>query len=593
MQDLRRGEEHRSQHLVHRFLRTVEALGPPPGTIVSMNLTNKSKHNPEGRSEYVGAAPHYDALRDTAAWLGLLWLFRFFVLKEPFPDFLKYEKLFKIPTYRSVTDAATEICESSYSEVWARFYADAEVIVGKLTHQCRRQGQQGLDDAGQDSGTIARMAGHQTVSAQQTRSQVEFYLTPPPLSCLAFLGWGDPDNPRAYAPSWIIAMGLLLDQLMTMFFPELMEQQRQVHAEYYACKTQKERLEGRWCSAKASIDSMVHDIRRALQMLASRPVCPDSGMLLDDQPTFRIKFASGELYELFKLDVFLSEEFKAFEAQMKEAQDNYFATAVVVEAPTRNEIDRVIAERVSRPLESLGRTMLFMRNALDTLHQSMNGGHTLTNGGPSGGPGPQNVSPQALAPGLPLLQPPLPAESDFLADGVTPRTRCRPRTQQTILQHENAQGSPEVRLRLCDSECTDLASYWRKWITEWRPLEQQQGTEWRNDRQIPGQKKDTKRSTWWNERKPIFTLIEHYLATGMREEDALNLANFTYCSAPPNKTTGKRAIKVVSAAFKKKLKELGIKRLISGRPKKQNGSAFAAAFPTTAAPEDMESSDSD
>jgi hypothetical protein len=103
-----------------------------------MNLTNKSKHKPEGRSEYTGAAFYYDALRDTAAWLGLLWLYRFFVTKEPFPDFLKYEILFKIPTYRSVTDAATEIRESSYSEVWARFYADAEVIVGKLTHQCRR-----------------------------------------------------------------------------------------------------------------------------------------------------------------------------------------------------------------------------------------------------------------------------------------------------------------------------------------------------------------------------------------------------------------------------------------------------------------------
>lgn len=575
------------------------ALGPLPGTPVSMNLSNKSKHNQDGRCEHTGAAPHYDALRDTAAWLGVLWLFRFFVMKEPLPNFLNYKELFKIPTYRSFMDAGVEVGESSYGDFWWRFYTDAKVIVSKLTHQPRRDGQQQLDDAGQDSGKIARMAGQQTVSAQQTRSQTEHYLTPPPVSCMAELGGGNPNNPRAYCPSWIIAQGLLLDELMALLVPELLDQQKQVHAGYNACGSQKERLDGRWCSAKASIDSMIHDIRRALQMLASRPICPDTGVLLADRPTFRSQFETGDLFQLFLLPAFKSPTFVKFEEQMRAAQDNYFATAVVVEQPTRNEIDRVIAERVAGPLESLGCTGFFIRNALDDIRQfmNMNGGHSLNNGGrPFGGAGPQIVLPQVSA-GLSLLQPSLPAEADTLADGLTPRTRRRPTTQQTILRHESAQGSSEVRrLKLCDNECTDLADYWRKWIVVWRPLEQECGETWRNDTQIPGQKKVTTRSTWWNLRRPIFTLIEHYLSY-MTEEDALSEANATFCSVPSNRTNRKRNVKAVAAAFVKKAKELGVQTTRIGRPPRRvqgprrlqhNGSAFAAAFRTTAAPEHMD-----
>ena len=90
-------------------------------------------------------------------------------------------------------------------------------------------------------------------------------------------------------------------------------------------------------------------------------------------------------------------------------------------------------------------------------------------------------------------------------------------------------------------------------------------------------------------------MIDYYL-TLMPEEAALSEANLTFCSVEPSRTTGKRAIKAVSAAFVKKVKELGIRTTPLGRPPRRlqhNGSAFAAAFPTTAAPEHMDSSDSE
>lgn len=590
MQDLRRGEEHRSQHLVHRFVRVVRALGPLPGTPVSMNLTNKAKHNQEGRNEYTGAAPHYDALRDTAAWLGLLWMWRFIILGEGFPNFLNYQELFKVPTYRSAKNAAEPISDSSYSDIWTRFFADAKVVVGMLTHMGRRQGQQEMDDAGCDPGDISRMAGHQTASVKQTRSQVEHYLTPPPVSGLSQRGDGDPKNTRAHCPSWIIASGVLLEELMELGFSELLEQQRQVHAGYDACKTHQERLDGRWCSAKASIDSMVHDIRRALQMLASRPICPDTGVLLANEPTFRSQFAQSDLFQLFRLPVFNSPKFLEFEDQMREAQDNYFATSAVLDAPVRNELARAINEQIAGPLEVIGRCTHFIRNAVESV-QAFQQARVVGYGGPSfnngsfvgGAAGPQMLPPQPPA-GLLLLHPPLPAQADTLADGSTPRIRCRPTTQLTILQHENAQGLPEIRLELCDQECTSLADYWRKYTTVWRPLEWEQGEGWRNDRQTPGQKKDTKRSTWWSLRRPIFKVIEFYM-NSMSEEEALSRANDLFCSVPANRTNGKRPIKKVSGAFKDKAKALNIPKTKLGRrpsrSRPNNGSAFAAAFPTT------------
>jgi hypothetical protein len=92
---VKNNEEQCVQRLCLRFIRTVRGVGPLPGTIVSFQVTNKAKHNQVGRLEYTAAAPHLDPLRDTSAWHGLLWIWRFIILMEPFPDFLDYKVLFK------------------------------------------------------------------------------------------------------------------------------------------------------------------------------------------------------------------------------------------------------------------------------------------------------------------------------------------------------------------------------------------------------------------------------------------------------------------------------------------------------------------
>lgn len=173
MQTMRRGEEYRDSLIHRRFIRQVEVIGPKPGIEVSMMVTNKGKWNTVGRLEYTGTCPHIDPLRDTAAWHGILWLFRFAILKEPFPNVLNRNEYFDWPTYRAI-HTITPMSESSYSETWHNFFSDAGACVGKLTHQPRRQGQQEMADAGWDPGDISRMVGYKgsACSHEQNKDQV-------------------------------------------------------------------------------------------------------------------------------------------------------------------------------------------------------------------------------------------------------------------------------------------------------------------------------------------------------------------------------------------------------------------------------------
>jgi hypothetical protein len=227
-------------------------------------------------------------------------------------------------------------------------------------------------------------------------------------------------------------------------------------------------------------------------------------------------------------------------------------TAVKLEAPgVREAIERrALVEHVDKPMAALELGIQDVSNKIK-LCESIVAGHSV-NSGSRGGHG--SASSQKKIPKSP---------------GLLHRVKHRPPTQLAIVQHEHAHCSDESRPKLCDKGCICLADYWQLYVTKWRPLEQQHGSSWRSDRQIPGHYKMNSRGTWWGIRKPIYTLVEHYMAhDGLSEEEALNTANETYCSVPRstrNGCNGRRPIKAVAAAFKAKIKELGINRPL-GRP---------------------------
>jgi hypothetical protein len=556
----------------------VKGLGPDPGLPVSHFLTNQGKTNQVGRVEYTGAAPHSDALRDVSASLGVLHLYRFLMTAENFPNFLDYNNFMDVPTLPSLQKPWKSVPDTTFSKNYTAFYADSRVYVNKLTHQLRGQAEREMDNNGVDPAHTSRMAGHASADVKQSRAQKKSYLFPPPVPGLAQRCGCDPRIPRSHYPPWITVVGEPLEALMHLSVEPLLVQQSEVHGKYYACRSYNERKAGRWCSAKGSIDSMLHDIRRAFQMLASRPICPDTGVLLADQPTFREQFKSGAFHELLTHRVFEGDEWKHFEQLMRTAQDEYFSTEITVSVPIRNEMERILKAHVDGRLTEIARGLHAVLIALGSSNP-VNGGVSL--GRHIDGP---VVSPPS--PGLPSLQPSLPAHEDTLADGVSQRKRRRAIPQQDIVREERerarAQGLKNLPEVPNDQACCTLEDYWQMYKVNWLPREIESGGDWRRDKQLlPGQRQGGK-AQWWSQRAPMFALMNHYMkVSNLTEEKALFEANKTFCSVALSKKSKTRPIKALSVAFRAKLGELGVPPSV-GRPKKKrrgnNGSAFAAAF---------------
>jgi hypothetical protein len=113
----RRGEIMRYGRVAQRFVMPLKGLGPDPGLPVSYFLTNQGKTNQVGRVEYTGAAPHYDALRDVSASLGMLTLYRFLGTAECLPDFLDYDNFMDIPTLPSLQNCRKAVGVSPQMQV--------------------------------------------------------------------------------------------------------------------------------------------------------------------------------------------------------------------------------------------------------------------------------------------------------------------------------------------------------------------------------------------------------------------------------------------------------------------------------------------
>jgi hypothetical protein len=74
------------------------------------------------------------------------------------PEFLDYDKWFVLFVHRQQSNAHAFVDPSDYYRVWKAFFDQALVCVAKLTHQCRRQAMQELDDAGEETSKIARIS---------------------------------------------------------------------------------------------------------------------------------------------------------------------------------------------------------------------------------------------------------------------------------------------------------------------------------------------------------------------------------------------------------------------------------------------------
>ena len=154
---LQRNDDLRDERYAYTFSKLYKSVGAN-GVEGLCAVTNGGKTNKAGRIEYTGALPHVNPLLCCLGARGMLLLERHQVMNEAAPDFLEPKSFFTRPTIRAATKHdEPQSYPQSYKNVRATHKA-AGVMVTKVTHQGRGEGQRALQDGEISLDHIRQMA---------------------------------------------------------------------------------------------------------------------------------------------------------------------------------------------------------------------------------------------------------------------------------------------------------------------------------------------------------------------------------------------------------------------------------------------------
>jgi hypothetical protein len=593
-QMLQRSDDFLAETYGQRFIRTIDPIGPA-GTEASMKVTKRGKTLKNGRKQYSAMIPHRNPLFSAIAWEGVVEMYRMSCLGEPFANHLYHKNFGKRPVFRSTTNYEKAMDSTTLGKVWKNFYEEADVVVSKVTHQKRRQGQQELYDAGVPREGIAQMAGYTLASGDLSAKQQECYITNPCAAAVVSRANGDSKNVAAHCVRWTLVE--VPDELISINYPDILPMKEAVDAAYDACPSHEERVERRLCMARGSIHSIVFNIQMAFRMLASRPLDPVTGLLDRSAKPLYLQFRDGGRVEdtvLFRTPSFQSPLFMKLVEDVARAQEAEEDEQIVVDPQATNAFQVTINETVLPVLHALQQKQLHMQRQQQQLQQQLlqfmrpmappsYGGSTGSSfmgiGYGGGGSSMMRIMPQeasvphqlsaAAAPNPapnPLLLPqlPRPRGQDILVrpnkDGNTVRKRSKQLTRVQASELLRARDG-ETRVIMSNSNNT-AQDYWNEYAhgrSGNPPLRLLEATkkEWRTD--ISG--KSGSRQAW-SQRVPIYNLIEFFIekrdvpgspGLGMDEDVALEAAQQIFESVPVSKKTGLRSLEKVSKEFKKEL----------------------------------------
>jgi hypothetical protein len=266
-------------------------------------------------------------------------------MKEKLPDFLDYEELFNVPTYRQVKKPC-HLSPDSYSDLFDKPFKDVKIESKKLTHITRGNCIRQLDAELIPPDRISRVTGHATPANGSKASQVQkqSYLFNKLVDCLVALCRGDPNHPDEHQPPYSIPD---VDESILHQVPELvllLDEHDKIHHHYHDCSCWEECKKLRLYTAKGSIDEVIHEIKCAFQVLAAHPIDPETLLLMVDSPIIFDLYRYGTLKQILDLPVFLSPEFESLKARVRESENLLHGFDVEVSQPVRNELHRSLLE---------------------------------------------------------------------------------------------------------------------------------------------------------------------------------------------------------------------------------------------------------
>jgi len=387
-------------------------------------------------------------------------------------------------------------------------------------------------------------------NSQNSKEQLQSYLTNPPVVGLVGLAGGVPADPQTHMPSWN-QVTTYQTQLLSEIWPQLIERQKQADAAFNK-RSHQQRKKKRLITIKGTIDCMVAHVYAALQLLASRPLDPVSGQLKWKAPTFYEMYKNKPgLQQLLNLNVFNNPTFKALTYDTAVAQQRYFQ-------PSINDLNEpwVCRSQVQQYLHGkFG--MIYQQNtrAMNALAIKLEGLTSTAKGRIKAAP---VCNQQAVA--LDESRYSFPAAADDVTRSGAPRKRKRKITRDTAAAVKASRSdAPVVPLQ---DRCKTLRDHYTHYLKEYKPLEERYGNKWRQNVTVNGRLSKAN-SCYWGTRFPIYECVDHYVTELGTVDAAIAKAQPIWDSA------GKNNIQLISAKFKLHLKnELGHTRK-AGRPKRK------------------------
>jgi Centromere DNA-binding protein complex CBF3 subunit, domain 2/Transcriptional activator of glycolytic enzymes len=478
---LSRGEDTRFYSFGIMFVATLLNVGRM-GTKVLGFITSCGKTNASGHHSKTGVGRHKNPLLCVIGVIGLLFLFRFIVLKEPTPDFIDYKEIYETPLLRSSVDQRKSTSYDVQYQNIVLLFRQLGIDPSAKTHFGRGYGQRLLDSLGVDIEMIARLA------AKHHDAMHDSYVTGLPWKSILGITGFDPENPKeAYAAH--CSVELTEQDIYSLPGLEFLLVQRQrVDAAVAAAvaKGTGTMAQERLYTAKGSLLAFFFIIQTCLLVAAARPRNVRGEIEADSPPMFR-KFPGNPV---FHLSLFQSEAFKGICQRVHDAEQREIESAAEgASAPNAGGGGHGFALAVQRAVDPLISRLDEVSVKLDA---ALCGGKSASS---------DIVLPQASRP---------PAHARGLPSPSPVQGGKRKKVRIDHLRYADGQ----VYL-IPMGEHRTATAFWNEYAkgrTPLRDLEVSTKGAWRDYGSV---------SRRWSEQKFLYAFIETRIASGMSEVDAI------------------------------------------------------------------------
>jgi hypothetical protein len=271
-----RGDQCIWSHFGMHYLKDIGSIGPT-GTKGFNHVTNKGKTNPRGHLVTTTDIACVNPVKTPACLLGVIIIFRFLVLGEPFPDFLDHKDFAQRPMLRCPQSYRKSETPKSVQKPFRCFFNACGVHSFHTIHFNRKDGQEGLDQDGVHPDLISRHGKYSEGGGAggTTKRERESYLNGQPYLAVLNRSGGEWTNPKSYSNAWENVH--VKDELMKLVVPPMLEQREKIKIEQAKYPSFKEQKKRRLFMGLFSLECHIEHVRMALRLFASRPIDVNTG----------------------------------------------------------------------------------------------------------------------------------------------------------------------------------------------------------------------------------------------------------------------------------------------------------------------------